>query len=213
MLAPRVPTELLDDHEPLADEVVWEGCRIGGDLVGITAAHVEIVECVIADAQLTAARLDHLELRDCRMERVDASGALLAEARLRRVELVGCRLSGVDLGAARLVDVRFVDCRLDDANLRMLTGERVAFEGCDLRGAELNEARLPEARLVDCDLAGVRLAKTDLRGGSIVGSKVEALLGVGDLREVTIDPLQVIPLASLLLADLGITIEDGEAKP
>ncbi|MEM9035438.1 MAG: pentapeptide repeat-containing protein [Actinomycetota bacterium] len=211
MLPPRLPESLVDDEPaPLAEEVVWEGLRVTGDHNGVEAAYVELIECLLVDMQLTAARLDRPEMRDCRLERVEASGALLAEARLRRVEMIGCRLSGVDLGAARFVDVRFVDCRLDEVNLRMTKGERVEFEGCDLRGAELNEAELPGTRFLDCDLSGAQLAKADLRGGSIVGSTIDELRGVQQLRGVTIDPMQVIPLGVRLLDELGVIVDDGD---
>jgi Pentapeptide repeats (8 copies) len=61
-------------------------------------------------AGLAGTRLPDARLRDVRFERCDLSGASFARARLERVELVDCRLAGV----RSITDLRGASMPWDD---------------------------------------------------------------------------------------------------
>jgi uncharacterized protein YjbI with pentapeptide repeats len=196
----------------LADGEQLAGCAITGELVGIDAARVEIVESHLTDVRCTGSDLSGILLRDAVLERCDLSGAVLEDARIERCVFTECRLSGTILASARLRHVTFRGCRMDTVSLRMAAGSAVRFEHCDLRGADLYAAELPGSQLLDCDLTGADVSGATLTGSELHGSQLEALEGVLAVRDVVIDPLQVTALAHAVLRAHGITISDEPAR-
>lgn len=141
-----------------------------------------------------------------------ASGGDHAGVDVDAVEIIGCRIERAILTGATLRRSRFVDCRLDEANFRLSAWERAEFIHCELVGAEFQSARMPAARFERCDLRRVQLAKADLRGGSLRGSDVEGLQGAEGLRQVSISPDQLVPLALALFRGMGVAIVDDESS-
>ena len=65
----------------------------------------------------------------------------------------------------------------------------VAFDGCDLRGTDFTRA-----------------SATTM---SLIGSAIDGIRGVAALVGITIDSMQVLPLAISVFGELGITIDGG----
>jgi uncharacterized protein YjbI with pentapeptide repeats len=131
-------------------------------------------------------------------------------ARLDRVELRSCRASGIDLGGARLRDVRISASKADDANLALVTGERVVFDDTDLRAAEVHDARLSEAAFLDCDLRGAEFSHARLAGARLHGSNLEGVRSAKDLDGVVIGPDQQLALGLALIASLEILVAEPD---
>jgi hypothetical protein len=205
---PRTRAALALDDPELDDHTVWEQALVTGDLTGVVAHDVEILECVIEQAQLTSARLEGATIVDTLFDGCQMSGAALRDATLKRVELRNCRLSSLDLSGSRLQDVTFTDCRLDWANLRSTTGERVRVVGSDLSDASLYAAELVGLDLFDCTLTRAEFSKSKLTQVRLHGSTLDDIRGPLSLGGAIIASTQLVPLALPLFAELGISIDD-----
>ncbi len=116
------------------------------------------------------------------------AGAQIYSAAMRRVTFRDCKLDSVNFRSAMLTDVRFEDCLLRDADFGSATLQRVSFSGSTLERAVFAKATC---------------TKVDLRGATLGISA-----GFESLRGVTIDSVQLVGLAPLLAAHLGITVAD-----
>jgi uncharacterized protein YjbI with pentapeptide repeats len=110
---------------------------------------------------------------------------------------------------AQLRDVHFINCKLDEANFRMATGERVQFDDTRLVGADFYEAQIRGARFFDCDLTSSDFSRAKLPSVVLQGSTVEGLQGAAYLKGATIDSSQVVPFALRLLGAMDISIDDN----
>ncbi|MHB8296359.1 MAG: pentapeptide repeat-containing protein [Acidimicrobiales bacterium] len=210
VLAPRLPAVLGDERGDLrlVPGTEWTSQEVRGDFTGQVGDGLELSQCRVIGATLTATRLDRARIVDTVFENCDLSGAALGEASLTRVAFADCRMLGVITPQAVLRDVRFTDCRMDGASLRMVVGERVMFEHCELTGADFYAARLAQACLFDCNLVGAELSQANFEGARLHGSTLQGLKGGASLQGVTIESTQVLAVAMQVLAGLGITIDD-----
>ena len=80
------------------------------------------------------------------------------------------------------------------------------FEGCeidslDLRGAELEAVTFIDSRVDELNVAGSTLSAVDLSG-----ARLRTLVGVESLRGAIIGHSQLVDLAPLLAAQLGLEV-------
>jgi uncharacterized protein YjbI with pentapeptide repeats len=206
---PQLPVDFADaPADPLADGLEWHQVRVRGDYSGQVARTVEVTESHLVGAGLVGVEVERLRITDAVVDDSDLSGAVLMGAVLTRVELRNCRMSGLVIAGARLRDVRFVDCKLDDANFRMTTSDRLEFHRTILRTADFYAAKLRSARFSSCDLAFAQFSKADMQGARLHGSALADVLGADSFTGVVVDTGQVLPLALRLFAALGITVDD-----
>jgi uncharacterized protein YjbI with pentapeptide repeats len=206
---PRLPPALAGPESgPLADGFEWVGVHSGGDFSGQRAGDGEITESRVVGAQFIGTTLDGIRMRDTVLESCDLSGARLGDADLNRVEFRNCKMPAVDLAAACFHDVLFTDSKLDNANLRMISGQHLRFDHVSLRAADFYAAEVSHARLLDCDLTASEFSQSKLAGVHLHGSNLEGLKGAVYLRHAIIDSTQVLPLALGVFAALDIEIND-----
>ncbi|MBM9458738.1 pentapeptide repeat-containing protein [Nocardioides sp. zg-536] len=190
--------------------------RPGADLEGLRYDALDV-----AGLSLAGARLDGVHLTGLAADETDLSGARLMEVRLERVvlpvvraergqwrdvEVVG-RLGSVEAWEARWRSVHLVGCKIDYLNLRGAELLDVELTDCvvgelDASQATLQRVRLRETRVERLDVRGARLTDLDLRHAGL--GDIDGLL---DLRGATLRPEQLLDLAPLLAAELGLRIE------
>ncbi len=177
----------LDFAGQAADDAAFLGCHIERcALDGVSMRRARISECRLDE--LGAASLDAADSvwRDT-LVTVRRVGALLSTGgSWTSVRVRGGRLDLVDLSGAKLTGVAFDGCVMGELDLGTVEARDLSFEGCEI---EL------------LDVTGARLLRTDLTGASI-GS----VRGVEGLRGATVTPEQLIGLAPLLAAQLGIKV-------
>ena len=106
----------------------------------------------------------------------------------------GTRLGGyVNLAGAQLQDVVFEGCEIDSL---------------DLRGAELETVTLLDSRVDELNVAGATLSAVDLSG-----ARLRTLIGVESLRGAIISHAQLVDLAPLLAAQVGLEVRPDTATP
>ncbi len=178
------------------------------DLGGQDGGGARFMDCALRGCALDETRLHHARILDSVLTGPRGVGTDLAESTLRDVELVDARLGGVQLHGAVLERVLIRGGKIDYLNMRKAKLKDVVFEGCVLVEPDFGGARLERVEFVDCavkgaDLTGVTLADVDLRGAA----ELDIARGVERLAGAVISPGQLLDLAPVLAAQLGIRVE------
>lgn len=175
-------------HADLSD-ITFERC----DLVGLSLHQADLRAATFSETRL--GRIDAPVLsaprsvwHDVVLEGSRIGSAELYESGWRSVELVDCKLGYVNLRGATIRDLRLTRCTVDELDLTNAQATRVAFED-----TSVDHLVLASARLVHVDLRGASLRRI---------TSLERLAGA------TLSQAQLVELAPLFAAELGIRIED-----
>lgn len=195
--------DLLDlTHDADLESVRYADLRVARlDLAGALVSMSRFEDVSADETGLKGARLHEVELERVNLPVVRAArsqwrdvkvngriGSLEAyEAQWKSVHFVGCKLSFVNLRGAELMDIAFTDCTIDELDLISATARRVRFE--NTRVGSLN---VRQAKLQDVDLRGATLGSID---------------GLTDLRGATVSHDQLVMIAPLLAASIGLNVE------
>ncbi|GAA3848483.1 pentapeptide repeat-containing protein [Streptomyces sedi] len=207
-LALPVEPEVFDGAAGLGAEEDYDGFEfVSTDLSGALAPGATFLDCALRGCVLDRAVLRGARLLDSLLTEVRGVGVELFEAELRDVEISDARLGGVQCGGARLTRVLVRGGKIDYLNLRQSRLVDVTFEGCvlvepDFGGATLERVSFDDCELRSPDLTGATLRDVDLRGLS----SFEPGRGVDRLAGAVISPGQLVELAPLLAAQLGVRV-------
>lgn len=186
------------------------------DLVGLRFADLDasgrdltgsrLEECELSTVSLDDARLTAVRLIDCRLENLDVPVLLAARPTWRGVELRGSRVGSAELYDGEWASVSVSDCRLGYLNFRHGKLTEVEFTGCRITELDLSGASLTDVTFADCEIetltvTGARLRDVDLRGAAL-----HEIVGLSALSGATIDETQLVQLAPLLAAEVGLTV-------
>lgn len=178
------------------------------DFSGRDGGGARFMDCALTGCALDGTRLSRARVLDSSLAGVRGVGTDLAEATLRDVELTDARLGGTQAHGAALERVLIRGGKIDFLNLRGARLKDVVFEGCVLVEPDFGGARLERVEFVDCalkgaDLSGATLKDVDLRNASVL----EIARGVDRLAGAVISTPQLLDLAAVLAAELGIRVE------
>lgn len=191
------PGELVEDVEVEAGDcavVDLSGCRILGARLRLTGAEEAVLraarlsEVEIAAPDVPVLRAPYGQWRDVVVTGGRLGTAEAFDAEWTRVALRGVRLRYLNLRSARISDLLLEDCVIDEL---------------DLAGAELTRVALPGTRVGRLEADGVRLEAVDLRGVSLA-----TVVGARSLAGAVVDTAQLMELAPVLAAALGMTVLD-----
>lgn len=179
-----------------ADLALAELSMPGALIASARFADVSADETDLRGARLNEVELDRVNLPVVRAARsqwrdVRVTGRLGSleayEVQWRSVHFVGCKLSFVNLRGAELVDVAFTDCVIEELDLGSAVARRVGLRGTRIGALDVRQAELHDV---------------DLRGATFDG-----LDGLTSLAGATIGPDQLMLLAPLMAAGLGLRVE------
>ncbi|MFF0485893.1 pentapeptide repeat-containing protein [Streptomyces sp. NPDC004435] len=212
--APRRVELRLPPLEPygggLGPDGDYDGLELAGlDLTGASGEGARFLDCAVRECVLDEARLTGAGFLDSRLEAVRGVGTDLARARLRDAEVVDARFGGTQLHGSAWERVLVRGGKWDYPNLRAATLRDVVFEGCVLVEPDFGGAVLERVSFVDCELTGVdvsgaKLVDVDLRGVR----RLEIARGVESLAGAVISSAQLLDLAPVFAARLGVRVED-----
>lgn len=164
----------------------------------------------LTNDDLSGSRLEHLSLADrelnaCNLANVQARGAAVTRATIET-----SRLTGIHLPEATLRDVTIQGCRVDLASFGFSRLTRVTFEDCLLAQTDFLEAQLESVRFHHCDLTradfrGARLKLCEFRRNKLID-----LQGVQSLRGAALEWLDIVEMAGVWAATLGIAVLDTD---
>ncbi|MFJ8951587.1 pentapeptide repeat-containing protein [Streptomyces sp. NPDC102381] len=178
------------------------------DFAGQEGVGARFMDCALAACALDEAGLARARFIDSVLSDVRGVGTDLAEATLRDVEVVDARLGGVQLHGAALERVVIRGGKIDYLNLRKARLKDVVFDGCVLVEPDFGGARLERVEFAGCVLKGVdfsaaTLTDVDLRGAAELG----IARGVDRMGGAVISPAQLMDLAGVFAAELGVRVE------
>ncbi|MFF3330318.1 pentapeptide repeat-containing protein [Streptomyces sp. NPDC002888] len=178
------------------------------DLSGQDGAGARFMDCALTGCALDDTRLRRARVLDSVLSGIRGVGTDFAEATLRDVELLDARLGGTQLHGAVLERVLVRGGKIDYLNFRRARLRDVVFESCVLVEPDFGGARLERVEFVDCtlkaaDFSAATLTDVDLRRAA----SLEVARGVGRLAGAVISPAQLLDLAPVLAAEMGIRVE------
>ncbi|MFJ5834707.1 pentapeptide repeat-containing protein [Streptomyces sp. NPDC093089] len=188
----------------------YDGLELAGlDLTDQSGEGARFLDCALRDCGLDRARLSGARFLDSLLTGVRGVGTDLSGAQLRDVEVVDARLGGAQLHGAVFERVVVRGGKSDYLNLRSAKLRDVVFEGCVLSEPDFGDAVLERVEFVDCVLTGVdftraRLKDVDLRGVP----RLDIARGIESLSGAVITTTQLLDLAPVLAARLGVRVED-----
>lgn len=177
----------LDFAGQAADDAAFLGCRFdrcGFDGATLRRAHVS--ECLLDELRATSLDAADSVWRDTLLAIRRVGAFLSTGATWSSVRVRGGRLDLVDLSGAKLATVAFEGCSIGEL---------------DLGTVEARDLVLEDSQIELLDVTNARLVRADLTRASI-----GAVRGVAGLRGATVTPEQLIDLAPLLAAQLGIAV-------
>jgi uncharacterized protein YjbI with pentapeptide repeats len=202
----------------LPDLAPFDGERLeaGGDHVAVDFVDLDFggqdapdsrfLECRLQRCGLDGASLRRARIADSLLSEVNGATVDFADSTWRDSQMWGGRLGAVTLIGATWTGIRVRGSHLGFLNLAGAHIQDVTFEGCeigslDVRGAELQSVAFEDCRVDELDVAGATLSKVDLSG-----ARLRTLVGVESLRGAIISHEQLVDLAPLLAAQVGLEV-------
>ncbi|GGM43728.1 pentapeptide repeat-containing protein [Dactylosporangium sucinum] len=195
--------------EPLEPDANYTEVHLDGvDLGGVDAAHARFIESAFEGVTFTEGNLDHCRFNDVWVSRNRWVGVKAAETEWLDVSVLDSVLAGVQAYGSRLRRVVFQRCKIDSLNLRGATLVDVEFDGCELNeldcaGATLTNVTFAGSAVKRARFSGVKLKKVDFRGAR----ELDVADGADALRGAIVDERQLLELAPVLAAALGIEVK------
>ncbi|WP_377270056.1 pentapeptide repeat-containing protein [Peterkaempfera sp. SMS 1(5)a] len=191
--------------EEYHDTLLFDGL----DLEQPAAGGARFTECAFSSVTITGGRLRRARFNDVWLHTVRWVGTDLSHTAWLDAEVVAGMLAGLEVYDAELRRVAFHNCKLDSVNLRGAQLREVSFTDCLLRDVDFGGAALTEVTFPGSALEGVRfdratLSRVDLRDATALGIAG----GLDSLQGATVSSAQLLDLAPLLAASLGITVKD-----
>lgn len=208
VLLPGLEEEYLEPVTGVPDDELYEAAVDGGDwpdhrLAGGCVEGSRLTGVAARGSDWARVRLVRSVLDQC-----DFSTGTWTAATLDRVHVRGCRLTGLSLRDATLTNVVFEECRLDYAGFTGVSGAGVAFVDCVLTEAVLSGCSLPGLVLEGCTLDGLVLEDCDLSGADLRGSRLAAVHGLASLRGARVDHAQLADVAQVAARELALAVDD-----
>lgn len=177
------------------------------DFSNINKQSIDLQETEIRNCSLINAKLVHFGTKDVRVIDSQIVAADMSDGGMLRTEFSSNRMSGIDLSRSSLKDVIFRNCKLDMGNFRYTKMKRVAFVDCSLQDTDFIHAELDEVRFQNCQIERTNFSNITAKKVDLSGSKIIELIGWKDLRNFTIDSLQLVELAPQIVSALGINVK------
>ena len=176
------------------------------DFAGQDAPDARFLECRLQRCGLDGTSLRRARIAESLLSDVHGATVDFADSTWRDSQVWGGRLGAVTLVGATWTGIRIRGSHLGFLNLAGAHLQDVTFEGCeigslDVRGAELQSVAFEDCRVDELDVAGATLSKVDLSG-----ARLRTLVGVESLRGAIISHEQLVDLAPLLAAQVGLEV-------
>jgi hypothetical protein len=209
---PELPDELERatrdslEHDATLAELELSGAPLSDQ----NARGVSFQTARLTGIDLSGSRLEHVRITEAVLSGCNLANVHARAAHVQTVLIQGSRLTGMALPEGRLTDVTFKDCRIDLASFGSCRLQRVSFEDCTLAQTDFLDAQLHSVGFDGCDLTnadirGARLKRCELRRSELTG-----LQGVESLRGAAMEWSDVVEMAGVWAAALGIEVLQDE---
>ena len=176
------------------------------DLANADASDARFLESRIARCRLDGAVLRRVSIAESLLAEVHATTIDLTDSTWRDSEIAGGRLGAVTLAGATLSGVRVLGSKLGFVGLAGADLADVVFERCEIGSLDARGATLRSVSFVDCGLDELNVSGATLERVDLSGARLRLLVGVDRLRGAILGTQQLLDLAPLLAAELGIEV-------
>jgi uncharacterized protein YjbI with pentapeptide repeats len=176
------------------------------DLGGQDAGDARFLECRLSRCGLDGTSLRRARILESLLADLHGATLDLADSTWRDSFMAGGRLGAVDLVGATWTGIRIRDCHVGFLNLAGAQLEDVTFERCDIGTLDLRTATLDTIAFVDSSLDELNVSGATLARVDLSGARLRSLVGVESLRGAIVSHTQLVDLAPLLAAQLGLEI-------
>jgi uncharacterized protein YjbI with pentapeptide repeats len=178
------------------------------DFAGADAPDSRFLECRLQRCGLDGASLRRSRIAESLLSDVHGATVDFADSTWRDSQVLGGRLGAVAMVGATWTGVRVRGSHIGFLNLAGAHLQDVTFEACEIGSLDARTAELQSVTFVDCrveelNVAGATLSRVDLSGATL-----RTLVGVESLRGAIISEGQLVDLAPLLAAQVGLEVRD-----
>jgi uncharacterized protein YjbI with pentapeptide repeats len=183
------------------------------DLGGQDAGDARFLECRLTRCGLDGTSLRRARILESLLADLHATTVDLADSTWRDCHVTGGRLGAVDMVGATWTGIRIRDCHLGFLNLAGAELEDVTFERCAIGTLDLRTATLDTVRFVDTSLDELNVSGATLTSVDLSGAWLRSLVGVESLKGAIVSHTQLVDLAPLLAAQLGLEVRRDGPDP
>jgi uncharacterized protein YjbI with pentapeptide repeats len=178
------------------------------DLGGQDATDATFLECRLHRCRLEGAVMRRVRITESLLSDLHGASVDFADSIWRDTHVSGGRLGAVSLVGARWNGVRVRGSHLGFVNLAGAHLDDVVFEGCEIDGLDVRTAELHAVTFVDCRLDELNVSGATLSDVDLSGARLRTLVGVESLRGATVSHEQLVDLAPLLAAQVGLQVRE-----
>lgn len=203
----RFDRERLEPHRDY-DAIEFLGC----DFAGEDASDGRFLECRIQRCGLDGLSMQRSRIVDSLFADVHGASVDFTDSTWRDSHVTGGRLGAVTLIGATWTGVRIRGSRLGFVNMAGARIEDVVFEGCEIGSLDVRTARLDSVAFVDCTIDELNVSGATFSNVDLSGATLRALIGVESLRGATVSYEQLLDLAPILAAALGLEVRHDRSE-
>lgn len=178
----------------------------GADLSDVRLDSVTFIECELVDAVMESTRLNGCRFLDVRFDRLDARGLTASGSKWRDSEILASRLGAIGLYDTEIDSLRVVGSKVAYLNLRGSEVHDLVLEDCVIEELDLTDAALTRATFAGCRIGTLTLREATLSHVDLRGASLDVVEPVQGLRGTVIDNDQLLELAPLLAAGIGVEV-------
>ena len=166
-------------------------------------------QCALSAVSVTGSRFLRSKFSDVWLRGVRLVGTDLAETQWRDAAVLSTAFAGVEALRTEWRRVVFLGCKLDSVNFRESRFTDVVFEDCVLRDVDWSGSALRRVRFGGSAVQRARFGRTALTDADFRGaSELDIADGYESLKGAIIDTGQLVRIAPMLAAAVGITVKD-----
>ena len=176
------------------------------------AADARFLECHLERCGVDGLALRRARLVDCLLTDNHGAGVDFADSTWRDSRLSGGRLGALTLPGATWTGVHVRGVKLGFVNLAGARLEDVVFEECEIGGIDARAAQLHSVAFIECTVGELNVAEATLSKVDLSGAKLKTLVGVESIRGAIISHEQMLDLAPLFAAQLGVEVRPERSE-
>jgi uncharacterized protein YjbI with pentapeptide repeats len=176
------------------------------DFTGQDASDARFLECRLERCHLDGLSMRRVRVVDSLLSEVRAASVDLTDSTWRDSRMSGGRLGAMTLAGATWTGIRVHGSKLGFVNLAGAHVEDVVFEACEIDSLDARGAQLRSVGFVDCTMDELNIAEATLSKVDLSGARLRSLVGVESLRGAIVSHEQLLDLAPLLAAQLGLEV-------
>ena len=180
------------------------------DFTGEDASDARFLECRLARCCLDGLSMRRVRLVESLLADVHGASVDLTDSTWRDSRVVGGRLGAVTLAGVTWTGIRVRGSKLGFMNLAGARLKDVVFDGCEIGSLDARTAQLRSVAFLDCTIEELNVAGATLSSVDLSRARLRVLVGVESLRGAIVSHEQLVDLAPLFAAQLGLEVRsDG----